>query len=89
MAASQGKILLTAAILVAVLTLMFNGLARAADQPTPQAQAMSQRLMQEINANLQCSTAAIELGQQLEHSKAELARLLAKYEPTKPEAPKK
>ena len=87
MAASQGKILLTAAILVAVVTLVCNAL--AADQPTPQAQAMSQRLMQEINANLQCSTAAIELGQQLEHSKAEVARLLAKYEPAKPEAPKK
>ena len=50
---------------------------------------MSQRLMQEINANLQCSTAAIELGQHLEHAKAEVARLLAKYETAKPEAPKK
>lgn len=84
---------------IAVVVLVFALLANAAraQEASPTLQALSQRLMSEINSNLQCSTNLIELQAKLTHAVADVDRLTAKYEPTKKqeqipipkEAPKK
>lgn len=55
--------------------------------PTPESQALAQKLMAEINANIQCTTAGITLQQQLVAAQAKIKALEDKYEPKK-EPPK-
>lgn len=56
-------------------------------QPTPETQALQAKLMQELNAALQCSAMAITLQQQLATAQSEVKRLTEKYEPKeKPDA---
>lgn len=56
--------------------------------PTPEVQALAQKLMAEINANISCTAAGITLNQQLATMQAEIKRLKDKYEPATAE-PKK
>jgi hypothetical protein len=85
----HGKILLVSAILVSLFMMAMNAATRAQNAPaTPQVQALSQRLMGEINANLQCNAAAIEGQQQLAVANAEVKRLTDKYEPKAAEGKK-
>lgn len=51
--------------------------------PTPEAQALAQKLMAEINSNIQCGAAGITLQQQLAAANAKLKALEDKYEPKK------
>lgn len=53
--------------------------------PTPEAQALAQKLMAEINANIACTAAGISLNQQLVAAQAEIKRLKDKPEPKKDE----
>lgn len=50
-------------------------------KPTPELEAMGGKLMQEINANIQCNANAISGRNELEKLQAELKALKAKYEP--------
>ena len=67
-------------IAVGVLAFVLLANAARAQEATPQIQSLSQRLMQEINGNLQCNASLIELQQKLAKADAELAAL---KEPTK------
>lgn len=60
-------------------------LALAADQP-PEVQALGAKLMQEINANIQCNANAIAGKAEIEKLQAEIKRLKIKYEPEKKNA---
>jgi hypothetical protein len=51
--------------------------------PTPEAQALAQKLMSEINANIQCAAANITLNQQLTAAQAKIKALEDKYGPKK------
>lgn len=53
--------------------------------PTPEAQALAQKLMAEINANITCTAAGISLNQQLAATQAEIKRLKDKSESKKDE----
>lgn len=55
--------------------------------PTPEAQALAQKLMSEINANIACSTNVITLQQQLAAAQAKIKALEEKAVPNK-DAPK-
>lgn len=48
--------------------------------PPPEMQALSAKLVGEINVGLQCSSALITAQQQLEQARAEVKRLKDKYE---------
>ena len=86
----QGKILFVATILTIVFVMAMNIASRAQGAPpTPQVQALQQKLLQELNASLQCSEAALTLQQQLATANSEITQLKAKYEPPKKEEPKK
>ena len=76
----QGKILFVAAALTAIFMLAMNAASRAQQAPTPQVQALSNKLMQEINANLQCAEQAVYVQQQIAAAQAEIKRLTDKYE---------
>lgn len=52
--------------------------------PTPEAQALAQKLMAEINSNIQCTAAGITLQQRLVAAEAEVKRLKEKYEKDAP-----
>lgn len=54
-----------------------------APPPTPEAQALAQKLMSEINANIQCTAAGISIQQRLNAAEAEIKTLKDKYEPAK------
>lgn len=68
---------------IAAVVLLFDLLANAAfaqsQEASPTFQALSQRLMGEINTNLQCSTNLIELQAKLTKETAELTALKEKY----------
>lgn len=73
-----GRTLLMGAALAAVST----GQVVAQQQPqNPETLAFSQKLMQEINANLQCTTQFITVQQKLTAAEAEIKQLKEKYEP--------
>ena len=55
--------------------------AQQAQQPTPHDQAMGQRLLNEINASIQCETKAIALQQELSTAQVRVKELETKYEP--------
>lgn len=81
----RSKGLLAIAALVALFMLAMNAASRAQTAPpTPQVSALSQKLMQEINSNLQCTEQSVTLQQQLVSAQAEVKRLTDKYE-AKPE----
>ncbi len=73
------KVLVFVACLLAPLPVL-------AQTPTPEVQALGQKLMAEINANIQCTTAGISLQQQLVAAQAQIKALQDKYE--KPEEKK-
>lgn len=54
-----------------------------AQQQTPEVRALSQRVMTEVNASLQCSVANNQLQDKLASLEAEVKRLTDKYEPKK------
>lgn len=54
-------------------------------QPSAQVRALSNRVLSELNDNLQCSTANNELKDKLTASEAEVKRLTEKYESKKDE----
>lgn len=86
----QGKILLVAAALTAMFMLVMNAASRAQQAPSAaEVQALSQKLTTEINANLSCTTGAINLQNELVKANAEIKRLTDKYEPKKEAPPKK
>lgn len=53
----------------------------AQPKPSPELEAVGAKLMQEINAGIQCNANAIVGRQELEKLQAELKALKAKYEP--------
>lgn len=56
----------------------------AQQPPSPEMQAVGNKLMSEINAGLECSTMTITLRGQVDRLNAEVKRLKDKYEPAKP-----
>lgn len=56
-----------------------------AEQPSPESQALAQKLMGEINANIQCGASVITLQQQIAAKDAQIKALTDKYEPKKDE----
>lgn len=62
-------------LIAAFLLLATSALAQQPPPPTPEVQALQGKLMQEINANLQCTTAAIGLQAENVRLKAELDAL--------------
>lgn len=70
-----------------VLTL-FLGAAAHAQQPKVSEQALTQKLIAEINAGLACNTQVYQLQQEVQKLQAALAKATKKDEPAKP-APKK
>lgn len=62
-------------LLAAFLLLATPALAQQPPPPTPEVQALQGKLMQEINSNLQCTTAAITLQAENAKLKAELDAL--------------
>lgn len=75
--------------LIAAMVL-FSGPVWAQSQllPTPEVQALGQKLMNEININIQCSATGISLQQQLSAAQAHIKSLEDKYEPKKSEEKK-
>ena len=69
----RNKAILAAALLVALFMLAMR--AAVAQEASPQIQAMSQRLMGEINLGLQCNTTLIETQRQLAAAQAEIKKL--------------
>lgn len=65
---------------LAFLGLLIGNLS-AQQKPPPELEAMGGKLMQEINANIQCNANAIIGRAELEKLQAELKALKAKYEP--------
>ena len=61
----------------------------AQQQATPEVQALQSRLLQELNASLQCTTQAITLQQQVNKLTADLKAMKDKYEPEKKPEQKK
>lgn len=67
--------------------LLSSSPAFAQSAQTPELQALGTKLMQEINANIQCNANAISGRQEIEKLQAEIKALKAKYEPeVKPDA---
>lgn len=54
--------------------------------PTPEVEALGAKLMQEINANIQCNANGVAGRRELESLKAELRSLKEKYEAEKKDA---
>lgn len=79
----QGKILLVAAALTALFCLAMNAAAYAQQPSPPEVQALRQRVLIELNGNIQCATNMVDLQQQLAKSTEEVKRLTDKYEPVK------
>lgn len=71
--------------IVVAVAVVLSPVGAIAQSVAPQAteQALGQKLMQEINAGLQCSAQAMTLKQDLDKATAEVTQLKAKYE-TKP-----
>lgn len=64
-------------IAFALVLLATPALAQQQPAPSPEVQALQARVMQEINGNLQCSTAAITLQGENAKLKAEIEKLKA------------
>jgi hypothetical protein len=73
------------AVILFFFTLVYSS--HAQTPPTPEAQALAQKLMSEINANIQCAAANITLQQQFQAAQTKIKALEDKYEPKK-DAPK-
>ena len=78
-----GKALVVGAIIVAALMLALNAASHAQQLSTPEVQALRQRVLIELNGNIQCNSNLVDLQQRLEKEVAELTALKEKYEPTK------
>ena len=78
-----GKALVVGAIIVAALMLALNAASHAQQPSTPEVQALRQRVLIELNGNIQCNSNLVDLQQRLEKEVAELTALKEKYEPTK------
>jgi len=61
--------------------LMTTNLSLGQTKPSPELEAIGQKLMVEINAGIQCNANAIAGRQELEKLQAEVKVLKAKYEP--------
>ena len=57
-----------------------------AQQPAPEMEAMGAKLMQEINAGIQCNANAVAGRREIERLTAEVKALKEKYEPKKEES---
>lgn len=64
----------------ASLFLLATTTAYAQEKQLPEVRALNMRVGAEINANLQCSTVAITLQDQLQVAQNEIKRLIEKYE---------
>jgi len=74
-------------ILFALLLLGIQAFAQTPQQPSPEFEAIGAKLMQEINAGIQCNANAVAGRRELEKLQAEIKALKAKYEPeAKPDA---
>lgn len=71
----------TIALAIALLAMPAN--AQQPPQPTAEVQALQNRIMQEINAAIQCTTQAIALGQENSKLKAEIEALKLAGPPAK------
>lgn len=69
-----------------LIGLLFLSSAAIAQTTTPEIQAVGAKLMQEINANIQCNAQGIVARQEIEKLQIEIAALKAKYEPEKKDA---
>ncbi len=61
--------------------------AQQPQQPTPHDMVMGQRILNEVNANIQCETNAMTLRQELIKAQERVKELEAKYEPKKDTTP--
>lgn len=77
-------------VVLSVALVLISSVALA-QQPSPESQALAQKLMAEINANIQCSAAGITLAQQLKDAQARIKALEDRYEPktSEPKTPEK
>ena len=68
---------------VALLAILISSpaLSQPQSQPSPEVEALGQRLMSEIAQGVQCNTNAIALRRELDRVNAELRRLRDNYEP--------
>lgn len=64
-----------------VVPFLMVSTAYAQEKQSPEVRALNMRVGAEINSNLQCSTAALTLQDQLQTAQAEVKRLTEKYEP--------
>lgn len=67
--------------------LLFTAPALAQQPPSPEIQALHAKLMQELNANLQCTSVAISLQTEIAKLKARIEELEKAPKPPKPPTP--
>lgn len=78
----RGRALIAGAAILVIFMLALNA-ASAQQSSPPEVQALRQRVLIELNGNIQCNTNLVDLQQRLDKEVAELTALKEKYEPTK------